>query len=429
MTRSKAKAKTKSKPLPLQTTGGAIIPGEALYIERQEDDELYDALTSGKYCNILTSRQMGKSSLMIRTRERLLENGYHVVVADVGLIGSQVSSDQWYQGLLKLAVRQLRLSVEVGEWWQSAREATPEARLLSFFRDEVAAKLPGANPLILFVDEIDGTLELPFSDDFFIAMRAMYNQRAITPEYRRIVFCPVGVASPNELIKDKSKTPYNIGEKIELRDFDRERDDLEPLSRLVGSDEKLRRILRFTGGHPYLTVLVAAEFVKRQCKSADDVDPLITEMFTSLDELTGDAHFSYIQDFIAKRAEDRMATLNLYLKILYGKPVKDQITPSHIALKLTGLVKRGTGGMLVVRNEIYRRLFTEDWVAAIARKSVRCPKCNKLVLLGYLELEKKGELMSLCSNCDAVVSVTFKKDRDRVYWEIYAEEPLAKKEP
>ncbi|MGH9847101.1 MAG: AAA-like domain-containing protein [Blastocatellia bacterium] len=326
MNRPKAKAKTKSKPLPLQTAGGTIIPGEALYIKREEDDVLYDALTVGKYCNILTSRQMGKSSLMIQTRLRLIENGYDVVVADLGAIGSQVSADQWYQELLTMVVRQLRLPIEVAEWRRSARETTPESRLLSFFRDEVAAKRPGDKPIILFVDEIDGALELPFSDDFFIAMRAMYNQRAITPEYRRIVFCPVGVASPNELIKDKTKTPYNVGEKIELRDFDRSRDDLDALSQLVGGDGTLDTILRLTGGHPYLTVLVSAEAVKRKCNSTKDVEALIGRMFSSLDDLAGDAHFGYIQNFISQRAEDSLESLKLYCQIWRGEAVKDQIT-------------------------------------------------------------------------------------------------------
>ncbi|MGH9841450.1 MAG: AAA-like domain-containing protein, partial [Blastocatellia bacterium] len=346
--------------------GGTLIPGKHLYIERPADRELFDLLRQGEYCNILTSRQMGKSSLMAQTHQRLVAEGHHVVIADMGSIGSLVSSDQWYQGLLETMVRKLALPLDVDEWWRAAREATPELRLLRFFREEVAARVPGDKPIILFVDEIDGTLDLPFSDDFFLAMRAMYNQRAITPEYERIVFCPVGVASPNELIKDKRKTPYNIGKLIELRDFDAERDDLSALSQLVGGDATLRQILRFTGGHPYLTVLVAAESVKRKCKSADDVEVLIAEMFASLDELTGDAHFGYIQNFIAQRAEDQLVTLKLYREILRGDEVKDQITPAHIALKLAGLVKRGPNGMLVVRNEIYRRLFNEQWAIRTA---------------------------------------------------------------
>jgi hypothetical protein len=362
----KARSKPNRNGNPRLQVGGTLIPGKHLYIERPADRELFDLLREGEYCNILTSRQMGKSSLMAQTYTRLNDAGCHAVIADMGLIGSLVSSDRWYQGLLNAAVRQLRLSVDMEAWWRAAREATPELRLLRFFREEVAAKVPGDKPIVLFVDEIDGTLDLPFSDDFFLAMRAMYNQRAIAPEYRRIVFCPVGVASPNELIKDKRKTPYNIGKTIELRDFDAAHDDLSPLSRYVGGDETLNEILRFTGGHPYLTALIAEKFVAEGARAPEEVADLIQAAFGSLDEALRDPHFSYIQGFLAQRAEDPLVTLKLYREILRGEEVKDQVAPAHIALKLAGIVKRGPKGLLVVRNEIYRRLFTDEWAVRTA---------------------------------------------------------------
>ena len=341
--------------------GGALIPGKHLYIERPEDQQLYDLLRQGEYCNILTSRQMGKSSLMARTTKRLIAEGYPVATPDISLFGEQIGADDWYQGLLQQVVKNLGLSVDVKEWWRNAPEATPNLRLARFFREEVAAKLPGDKPIILFVDEIDSTLDLPFADDFFLAMRAIYNERALTPEYRRIVFCPIGVASTNELIKNKKKTPYNIGKKIELRDFDPLRDDLSELARRAGGEEALQLILSFTGGQPYLTLKAVERFLEEGECPVGDADEFIDFVFGSRDEAMRDEHFTYIQDFIAQRTEDPLTTLQLYRQILGGNPVKDQVTPAHLALKLVGMVKRGPGGTLVVRNEVYRRLFTDAW--------------------------------------------------------------------
>src|SRR5713101_5466807 len=55
--------------------GGTLRPDVPSYVERQADADLYDALQQGEFCYILTSRQMGKSSLMARSAARLREQG------------------------------------------------------------------------------------------------------------------------------------------------------------------------------------------------------------------------------------------------------------------------------------------------------------------------------------------------------------------
>ena len=88
------------------------------------------------------------------------------------------------------------------------------------FIDEVLLKaIP--QPIVIFIDEIDSVLSLPFKlDDFFALIRFCYNQRAINPEYQRITFAIFGVATPSDLIRDRTKTPFNIGQAIELIGFE-----------------------------------------------------------------------------------------------------------------------------------------------------------------------------------------------------------------
>ena len=54
--------------------GGAVRQG-LLYIERPADQELPEALLKGEFCYVLAPRQIGKTSLALRTREKLSEAG------------------------------------------------------------------------------------------------------------------------------------------------------------------------------------------------------------------------------------------------------------------------------------------------------------------------------------------------------------------
>ncbi len=54
-------------------TGGTLRHDAACYVERQADKDLLDGLLKGDFCYVLTSRQMGKSSLMVRTAGKLRE--------------------------------------------------------------------------------------------------------------------------------------------------------------------------------------------------------------------------------------------------------------------------------------------------------------------------------------------------------------------
>ncbi len=72
--------------------GGTLDYREHIYIERSEDDELFKLLEGGEYSNILTSRQMGKSSLMMRTAARLIERGVHVATPDVSELGAPANT-------------------------------------------------------------------------------------------------------------------------------------------------------------------------------------------------------------------------------------------------------------------------------------------------------------------------------------------------
>ena len=63
--------------------GGTVPLRDAVYIVRASDAELLELLERGEYCNVLCGRQMGKTSLMVRTKARLAEKGFLTAEVDV----------------------------------------------------------------------------------------------------------------------------------------------------------------------------------------------------------------------------------------------------------------------------------------------------------------------------------------------------------
>src|SRR5262245_27157880 len=183
-------------------TGGTVQAGGGVYLERAADRELLDDCRAGTFAYVLTSRQMGKSSLMIRTAERLAAEGIVPVVVDLTELGAETTTEQWYKGFLFSVEEQLGLRTSAAAWWDAQSHYGVAHRFIRYLREVALAERP--ERLVLFVDEIDTTLRLDFTDDFFAAIRFLYQNRSVDPELHRLSFVLVGVATPSDLIKDAS---------------------------------------------------------------------------------------------------------------------------------------------------------------------------------------------------------------------------------
>lgn len=383
----------------LYQVGGTLINDAPSYVERRADASLYDALKQGDFCYVLNSRQMGKSSLLVRTKSRLQQEGFRCTTIDMTNVGSEhITPTQWYKGIVgelwsgfKL-MKQLNLKT----WWQQQDDISPLQKL-SHFITELLTLFPDER-LFIFIDEIDSVLSLDFSvDDFWAFIRFCYNQRSIDPNYQRITFAIFGVATPSDLIQDRNRTPFNIGKAIKLDGF--QLHEAVPLASGLtlqegDAQEVLKSILDWTGGQPFLTqklcqLVVSASqgavnvplTIPRGAEAfwvRNLVESHIIQGWESLDE---PEHLRTIRDRLLRNEQRAGRILGVYQRILLSSsaglelrkqdalsaspptcsPVPLDDSREQTELLLSGLVIKDQG-YLRVKNRIYASVFNLKWV-------------------------------------------------------------------
>ena len=127
----------------------------------------------------------------------------------------------------------------------------------------------------------------------------------------------------------------------------------------------LKRILYWTGGHPYLTQrLCQATAEDANVHDAAGIDRLCEELFFTTRARERDDNLLFVRERMLKSEADRAALLDLYKKLRDNKRVKDDETnPLVSVLRLSGIT-RVAEGLLYVRNRIYYRVFDREWVLA-----------------------------------------------------------------
>ena len=329
--------------------GGSLAEDAPSYVVRQADFHLYNWLKTGDLCYIFNSRQMGKTSLLVSTMKRLQAEGVACTTIDVSGRGSKdINPEKWYAGIFYTLVTDFEIgnpSQLLCTWWKERIQIPPIQRLDEFIEKILLSAIP--ENIVIFIDEIDSILSLNFSsEDFFAWIRSCYEKRTYKPEYKRLTFALVGVATPSDLIPNKQRTPFNIGRAIQLDGF--KADEIVPLSRglegrLNNLQAVLKEVLIWSGGQPFLTQKICNLLIENPIPPGVNeikwVEKLVrTQIIKNWESQDEPPHLKTIRDRILMKPQRASRLLGLYYQILQRGMIAADDTREQIELRLSGLV-------------------------------------------------------------------------------------------
>jgi hypothetical protein len=341
---------TPSAPLELdETLEGAMDTQSAFYVVREADAMVMRAVSQkqGATVTIKGARQMGKSSLLMRSLAAAINAGKRVAYLSLQEFDTPTLSDAdlFFQRFCITLSDQLGLANQVEAYWQKPMGSSQRCGL--YMSGHILRGLDA--PLVLGLDEVETLFELPFGTDFFGMLRSWHNNRALptTPVWKKLSIVLVTSTEPFLFIKNLTQSPFNVGQTAELGDFTA--GQVAELNQRHGSPlnpQQAQELASLLGGHPYLVrkalYLLASGSLRPEelfSLAAEDRGPFGDHLRHLLFRLSGQPQLK--------------AGLR---EVLQRNACPDEST--FIRLRSAGLVRQ-EGNSMLPRCELYRRYFRE----------------------------------------------------------------------
>ncbi len=371
--------------------GGALAWNEPTYIKRTADTELYHAIERGQFSYVLGPRQIGKSSLRIHTCHRLVQQGYRCITLQASQLRSPGQSlsnpaagsiqDRECSAFISAIWIDLGLGqiAPLRAWLQKTASLSTQARLARFSQDFLLGELL-KTPIVIFIDEIDALLEVPFIADLLRWIEQCDRRRQTEAAYQNLSFVILGTTTVIALLEQSctadaivklfangcqiSLSPFKLSETFSLRQGFEEK--------IADPTVLLQAIFRWTQGQPFLTqkichiasnligtlVQPSASPIKVSTKIVNHwIDDLVrSHIIKNWTFQDTPIHLRAIRDRLIYSPHHR-ELISLYKAIYRDTPVSTESDAIQAELLLTGIVD-SVDSRLQITNPIYREVFS-----------------------------------------------------------------------
>ena len=341
----------------------AIIPPN-LYVERAADWQLWDAILSMESPPyVLVARQMGKTNLLLHAKRCLERSVDLYMYFDLSVRFSEIRAFFRYvvDSMLKMRSSLTGAKTRIEKLRSSNLPPSQEYELSLL---DMLVEIPGR--LVIFFDEVDLLVGCPFADQIFSEIRSMYFERANYGELQRLTYVLSGVAEPSDLIRDRTVSPFNIGEKVYLDDFSK--DNLKELAlkaSLSLNSAVLDRVFFWTQGHPRMIWDICSEL-------ETVIHRGITPAVTHVDATVEDFYLKYFNnppiDHIRTLVENDVNVRDAVLELKRGNAGHLEASTSN-RLYLAGIIGLNTGAAKGrIKNRIIDAALGEKWLHDVSFK-------------------------------------------------------------
>jgi hypothetical protein len=339
-------SKEQPKPMMSEMPGGAVPLDSRYYIVQSTDVEFREGIARQDGLLLVKgARQMGKTSLLARGLEQARNAGKTVVPLDLQRLNQNDLADltTLYKAIGGMIADSLKLDVYPEDKWRAGR--APNINFENYIIREVMDKIEGH--VIFAWDEVDRLFPFAYASEMFGMFRSWFSARATDPQmpWGRLTQAFVYATEPHLFITDQFQSPFNVGTKLELHDFNLEQ--VEQLNKLyeapLQSRGDLERFYALFCGHPYLTRRGLYELTRRPVPLT--LDQLVAQADT--DEGPFGDHLRRILILVARDKK----TLDVLQGMVNNQPIPDQM--SFYGLRSGGLVSGNSPEDARLRCSIY----------------------------------------------------------------------------